>query len=75
VDEWLRTAKTKYGIRFAEAGLDVVYDEESRKAIHRSEGRSDLSFNEEQVLLNTKAPMCGVFAEPSDGLGPLTPSL
>lgn len=31
VDEWLRTAKTKYGIRFAEAGLDVVYDDESRK--------------------------------------------
>jgi hypothetical protein len=31
VDEWLRTAKTKYGIRFAEAGLDVVYDEESRR--------------------------------------------
>jgi uncharacterized protein YozE (UPF0346 family) len=24
-------SKTKYGIRFAEAGLDVVYDEESRR--------------------------------------------
>ena len=24
-------AKTKHGIRFAEAGLDVVYDEESRR--------------------------------------------
>lgn len=31
MDEWLRTAKTKYGIRFAEGGLDVVYDEESRR--------------------------------------------
>jgi uncharacterized protein RhaS with RHS repeats len=31
VDEWLRTATTTCGIRFAEAGLDVVYDDESRK--------------------------------------------
>jgi hypothetical protein len=31
VDEWLRTTKTRYGIRFAEAGLDVAYDEESRR--------------------------------------------
>jgi hypothetical protein len=31
VDEWLRTAKTKYGIRFAESGLDVAYDGESRR--------------------------------------------
>jgi hypothetical protein len=48
VDEWLRTTKTKCGIRFAEAGLDVAYDEESRRryaeamaddcfrAVHRS---------------------------------------
>ena len=31
VDEWLLTAKTKYGIRFAAAGLDVMYDERSRR--------------------------------------------
>lgn len=31
VDQWLRSAKTKYGIRFAEAGLDVAYDAESRR--------------------------------------------
>lgn len=36
VDEWLRTAKTKYGIRFAEAGLDVAYDDESRKQYARA---------------------------------------
>ena len=29
----------------------------------------------EQVDLNEKAPTCGVFAEPSDGLEPSTPSL
>jgi len=28
-----------------------------------------------QVGLNEKAPMCGGFAEPSDGLEPSTPSL
>jgi hypothetical protein len=28
-----------------------------------------------QVSLNEKAPMCGAFAEPSDGLEPSTPSL
>jgi hypothetical protein len=30
---------------------------------------------ENQVDLNTKAPTCGAFAEPSNGLEPLTPSL
>jgi hypothetical protein len=29
----------------------------------------------EQVGLNEKAPTCGAFAEPSDGLEPSTPSL
>jgi hypothetical protein len=29
----------------------------------------------EQVDLNAKAPMCGAFAQPSDGLEPSTPSL
>jgi hypothetical protein len=28
-----------------------------------------------QVDVNTKAPTCGAFAEPSDGLEPSTPSL
>jgi len=31
--------------------------------------------DDEQVELNTKAPTCGAFAEPSNGLEPLTPSL
>jgi hypothetical protein len=31
VDEWLRSATTKNGIRFAEAGLDISYDAESRR--------------------------------------------
>ena len=33
------------------------------------------TFDEEQVKLNEKAPTCGAFAEPSDGLEPSTPSL
>ena len=33
------------------------------------------TFNNEQVGLNEKAPTCGAFAEPSDGLEPSTPSL
>jgi len=33
------------------------------------------TLGEEQVDLNTKAPTCGAFAEPSNGLEPLTPSL
>jgi hypothetical protein len=33
------------------------------------------TFDEEQVALNAKAPTCGAFAEPSDGLEPSTPSL
>ena len=28
-----------------------------------------------QVALNEKAPLCGAFAKPSDGLEPSTPSL
>jgi hypothetical protein len=30
VDEWLRQAHTEYGMHWAEAGLDVAYDAESR---------------------------------------------
>ena len=33
------------------------------------------TFDAEQVDLNEKAPTCGAFAEPSDGLEPSTPSL
>src|SRR5438034_9252380 len=33
------------------------------------------TFDGEQVSLNEKAPTCGAFAEPSDGLEPSTPSL
>jgi hypothetical protein len=33
------------------------------------------TFDVEQVVLNEKAPTCGAFAEPSDGLEPSTPSL
>jgi hypothetical protein len=33
------------------------------------------TFDDEQVVLNEKAPTCGAFAEPSDGLEPSTPSL
>src|SRR5207248_6043076 len=33
------------------------------------------TFNNEQVGLNEKAPTCGAFAEPSDGLEPSTPSI
>jgi hypothetical protein len=33
------------------------------------------TFALEQVELNRKAPTCGAFAEPSDGLEPSTPSL
>jgi hypothetical protein len=33
------------------------------------------TFDPEQVDLNAKAPACGAFAEPSDGLEPSTPSL
>ena len=39
-----------------------------RLHIHRT-------FDEQQVDLNEKAPTCGAFAEPSDGLEPSTPSL
>jgi hypothetical protein len=39
-----------------------------RLHIHRT-------FDDEQVVLNEKAPTCGAFAEPSDGLEPSTPSL
>jgi hypothetical protein len=39
-----------------------------RLHIHRT-------FDVEQVDLNEKAPTCGAFAEPSDGLEPSTPSL
>jgi hypothetical protein len=30
VDDWLRTSKASYGIRWAEGGLDVAFDEDSR---------------------------------------------
>ena len=33
------------------------------------------TLGKEQVDLNEKAPTCGAFAEPSDGLEPSTPSL
>jgi hypothetical protein len=33
------------------------------------------TFALEQVDLNAKVPICGAFAEPSDGLEPSTPSL
>ena len=33
------------------------------------------TLGQEQVVLNGKAPTCGAFAEPSDGLEPSTPSL
>jgi hypothetical protein len=33
------------------------------------------TFDAQQVELNEKAPTCGAFAEPSDGLEPSTPSL
>src|SRR5258708_13041341 len=33
------------------------------------------TIDDEQVDLNAKAPTCGAFAEPSNGLEPLTPSL
>jgi hypothetical protein len=32
------------------------------------------TFDEEQVAVNEKAPTCGAFAKPSDGLEPSTPS-
>jgi hypothetical protein len=37
--------------------------------------RTHRTFDDEQAVLNTKAPTCDAFAEPSDGLEPSTPSL
>jgi hypothetical protein len=45
VDEWLRSAQTKYGMRWAEAGLDVAYDADSR-ARYQAAMTSDEDFEE-----------------------------
>jgi len=56
-------------------GLDLArpYPSPTRKLhnrLHTHRTRLNL-----QVDVNTKAPTCGAFAEPSDGLEPSTPSL
>lgn len=45
VDDWLRQAKTKYGMLWAEAGLDVAYDAESRTEYAQAQ-TSDEQFEE-----------------------------
>ena len=66
-----------------EPGVDVLVHEDRSTAPPRDFSTRKLhkrlhthrTFDEEQILLNRKAPQCGAFAEPSDGLEPSTPSL
>src|SRR4051794_10082960 len=51
-------------------GAARLFDAKLHKRLH-----THCTFDEEQVVLNGKAPTCGAFAEPSDGLEPSTRSL
>jgi hypothetical protein len=60
------------------SGVDSLFgaDEvESRTRKLHERLHTHRTFDKDQVHLNEKAPTCGAFAEPSDGLEPSTPSL
>ena len=54
--------------------FDVSYQSYLTRKLHKRL-HTHRTLRHEQVGLNTKAPTCGDFAEPSDGLEPSTPSL
>ena len=54
--------------------FDVAGKSFSTRKLHKRL-HTHRTFDKEQVDLNEKAPTCGAFTEPSDGLEPSTPSL
>jgi len=72
---WLKPSAESFAAAAAVYSPEVMLQLEATKGKLHKRLHTHRMFDEEQVGLNEKAPTCGAFAEPSDGLEPSTPSL